>query len=466
MTPHEMAATERETGAARPTAPIVLIEDDETLRESLAEYLESKGYAVVKVARGEEGIAEVDAETEVVITDFKLPGQSGLDVLREVRRKNPTTEVIIVTGYGSIDSAVEAMKEGAYHYVTKPVNPTVLVRILGELTHRRRLETEVAQLRQQLDQQFGFENLIGRSPGIRRVFDVIRQVAPTRTTVLITGESGTGKELVARAIHQNSPRKNARFVAINCAALPSTLLESELFGHEKGAFTGATQRRQGLIHAASGGTLLIDEVAELEPALQVKLLRVLETRQVTPLGSNREEPVDIRILAATHQDLDKRVAEGKFREDFLYRLRVVNIQIPPLRDRREDIPLLARTFLEQAIKENELPPRRFTPEVLSRLSSFHWPGNVRELRNVVESAAVLSTDESIGIEDLPPPLVERPQPGVGGLFHVGMTMEELERQAILATLRATGGNRTRAAEQLAISLRTLQRKLKEYQVDT
>jgi DNA-binding NtrC family response regulator len=356
------------------------------------------------------------------------------------------------------------MKEGAYHYVTKPVNPTVLLRILGELVHRRSLEAEVKALRRQLDQQYGFENLIGSAPAMRRVFDVIRQVAPTRTTVLITGESGTGKELVARAIHQNSPRKNARFVAINCQALPATLLESELFGHERGAFTGATQRRQGLLHAAHGGTLFLDEIAELEPALQVKLLRVLETRTVTPLGSTREEPVDLRLLAATHQDLEKRVQEGRFREDFLYRLKVVTLHLPPLRERREDIPLLARAFLEQAVKDNGLPPRRFTPEVLSRLSSHHWPGNVRELRNVVESAAVLSADEVIGMEDLPQPLVERPQSGSGGLFHVGMTMDELERIAILETLRATGGNRTKAAETLAISLRTLQRKLKQYQI--
>ncbi len=448
----------------RPFAPIVLIEDDLTLRDSLAEYLESKGYAVAPVARAEEGIARVDAETEVVITDFKLPGLSGLDVLREVRRKNPSCEVIIVTGYGSIDSAVEAMKEGAYHYVTKPVNPTVLLRILGELVHRRTLEAEVSQLRQQLDAQYGFENLIGRSPPMRRVFDVIRQVAPTRTTVLITGESGTGKELVARAIHQNSPRKNGRFVAINCAALPATLMESELFGHERGAFTGAAQKRLGLVQAANGGTLFIDEVGELEPSLQVKLLRVIETRMVTPLGSNREEPVDLRILAATHQDLEKRTQEGKFREDFLYRLKVVTLALPPLRDRREDVPLLARSLLEHAIRDNGLTARRFTPESLSRLTSYHWPGNVRELRNVVESAAVMSTDESIGIEDLPAPLVERPTAEVGGLFHVGMRMDDLERGAILATLRANSGNRTKTAEVLAISLRTLQRKLKEYQV--
>ena len=457
-------ATAGSSPTPRLTASIVLIEDDDSVRKAMAEYLETKGYSVTQTARGEEGIAQVDGETEVVIADWKLPGMSGLDVLREVRRKNPSCEVLIVTGHGSIDSAVEAMKEGAYHYVTKPVNPTLLLRILGELVHRRSLEAEVSQLRQQLDSQYGFENLIGRSPPMRRVFDVIRQVAPTRITVLITGESGTGKELVARAIHQNSPRKNGRFVAINCAALPATLLESELFGHEKGAFTGAVQRRQGLLQAAHGGTLFIDEVAELEPALQVKLLRVLESRVVTPLGSTREDPVDLRILAATHQDLDKRVQDGRFREDFLYRLKVVSLQLPPLRDRREDIPQIARTFLDQAVKDNGLTARRFTPEALSRLTGYHWPGNVRELRNVIESAAVMSTDESVGIEDLPPPLVERIPAGVGGLFHVGQTMGELERAAILATLKEHGGNRTKTAGVLDISLRTLQRKLKEYEV--
>jgi len=456
-------ATATSTSTRTLTAPIVLIEDDLSVRESLAEYLESKGYTVTQAARGEDGIAQVDAETQVVIADWKLPGMSGIDVLREVRRKNPSCEVLIVTGHGSIDSAVEAMKEGAYHYVTKPVNPTLLLRILGELVHRRSLEQEVSQLRQQLDAQYGFENLLGRSPPMRRVFDVIRQVAPTRSTVLITGESGTGKELVARAIHQNSPRKALRFVAINCAALPATLLESELFGHEKGAFTGAAQRRQGLLQSANGGTLFIDEVGELEPALQVKLLRTLESRTVTPLGSTREEPVDLRIIAATHQDLEKRVQEGRFREDFLYRLKVVNLHLPPLRDRREDIPLIARAFLDQAVRENGLTPRRLTPEALSRLTTYHWPGNVRELRNVVESAAVMSVDESVGMDDLPAPLVERTPVATGGLFHVGQTMAELERAAIHATLKEHGGNRTKTADALAISLRTLQRKLKEYE---
>ncbi len=445
-------------------ASIVLIEDDETQRESLLEYLEGKGYHVDGAASSEQGLALVTAETQVVITDLKLPGGSGLDVLREVRRKNPRVEVVVVTGYASVDSAVEAMKEGAYHYVTKPVNLTVLTRLLGEVVQRQALEEEVSSLRQQLDEQYGFENLIGNSRGMRRVFDVIRQVAPTRTTVLIRGESGTGKELVARALHQNSTRKAGRFVAINCAALPATLMESELFGHERGAFTGAVQRRQGLIHAADGGTLFIDEVGELEPHLQAKLLRVLETRVVTPLGSTKEEPVDLRIIAATHQDIEAKVADGSFREDFLYRLKVVTIELPPLRDRREDIPLLARGFLTEAISDNELPPRRLTPEVISRLTAYEWPGNVRELRNVVESSAVLARQEDIALEDLPPPLVELPLAASGGLFQVGMTMDELERQAIIETLRSVGGNRTKASAVLGISLRTLQRKLKQYDI--
>ena len=444
---------------------VLIIEDDEAQREALSEYLESKGYSVTAVADAEAGLRDLDAETEVVITDLKLPGATdGMEVLRTVRRRSPRTEVIVVTGYGSVDSAVEAMREGAYYYVTKPVNPTVLLRLLGEVVRRRDLEEEVSSLRQQLDEQYGFESLIGRSSAMRKVFDVIRQVAPTKTTVLIRGESGTGKELVARALHQNSRRKNARFVAINCAALPATLIESELFGHERGAFTGAVQKRRGLIHAADGGTLFIDEVGELAPALQAKLLRVLETRAVTPLGSTREESVDIRIVAATHQDLETKVQDGSFREDFLYRLRVVQIDLPPLRERREDIPLLARAFLDEAVDENGLEPRRFNPEALSRLGAYEWPGNVRELRNAVESAAVLSRTEEIGLDGLPQPLVDRPVvlSGQGG-FQVGMRMDELERLAILETLEAVGGNRTKAAGMLGLSLRTLQRKLKQYE---
>ncbi len=458
-------AEQSSPGVRSHPASVILIEDDQSLRDSLLEYIQGKGFQVVGAKDAEEAFSLLDAETEVVLSDLKLPGASGFDVLREVRRKNPRTEVIIITGYGSIDSAVAAMREGAYNYLTKPVNPTVLIRFLEELTRRRRLEDEVEHLRRQLDEQYGFENLIGRSPLIRRVFEIIRQVAPTRTTVLITGESGTGKELVARALHQNSKRRDGPFVAINCAALPQTLIESELFGHERGAFTGAVQRKRGLLHAADGGTLFIDEVGEVDLPVQAKLLRVIESRQVTPLGSTKEELVDIRILTATNKDLDERVKNGSFREDLFYRLKVVTIQLPPLRDRREDVPLLAQAFLKQVIADNELPPRRISTEVLSRLTAYDWPGNVRELRNVIEGAAVLSKAEDIQLSDLPPPLVELPVRGVQGLFQVGMTMDELERLAMLETLRNALGNRTKAAGMLGISLRTLQRKIKQYRLE-
>jgi DNA-binding NtrC family response regulator len=377
--------------------------------------------------------------------------------------------VIIATGYASVDSAVAAMREGAFHYVTKPINPTVLLKLVEDVLERRRLETEVDELRRRVNDRYGMERIIGRSRAMHEIFDVIRHVAPTRATVLVTGESGTGKELVARAIHQLSPRRDRPFIAFNCAALPANLIESELFGHEKGAFTGALARRQGLLGAADGGTLFIDEVAELEIGLQAKLLRALEERAYTPLGSTREVKVDVRFIAATNRDLGVLVREGRFREDLYYRLKVVQVRLPPLRDRREDIPLLARHFLDHAVAEHGLRPLEFEPSAVSALLAYDWPGNVRELKNAVESAAVLSRGPAIGADGLPgaaipirPATVESSPRG--GLFHVGMKMEDMEKGAILATLEETNGNRTRAARMLGISLRTLQRKLKEYQL--
>ncbi|MEW6747236.1 MAG: sigma-54 dependent transcriptional regulator [Planctomycetota bacterium] len=441
---------------------VVLIEDDDSLRAALTEYLEGKGYEVAAAADGMQGLTHVDRETCAVITDLKLPGISGLEVLERIKSRNPATQVIIATGYGSIDTAVAAMRQGAYHFVTKPINPSVLLKLIEEIAEKRHLRREVDELRRQLDDRYGFENLIGRSPKMVRVFDIIRQVAPTRATVLISGESGTGKELVARAVHQNSPRKDRPFVAINCAALPSSLVESELFGHEKGAFTGAVARREGLIQSADRGTLFIDEIGELDGALQAKLLRVLENRTFTPVGSTKEQAVDIRILAATNRELEADVKQGRFREDLFYRLCVVRIELPPLRERRDDIPLLAKAFLDEAVRENGLPRKVLAPEVVARLASYSWPGNVRELKNVIESMAVLSRGETIGEADLPVSLPGPAASGDGGLFQVGMTMEDLEKNAIAETLHSVSGNRTKAAKILEISLRTLQRKIKEY----
>jgi DNA-binding NtrC family response regulator len=455
---------------------VVLIEDEKDLRESLVEFLSNRGYSVTGAEDGDAGLKLVDEYTAVIVTDLRLPGLSGLEVLKQAKQKNPRVAVIITTGFATVDSAVAAMRDGAFHYVTKPINPTVLLKLVEEVVERRRLEGEVDELRRRVNERFGMEQLIGRSRPMNEVFDIVRHVAPTRATVLITGESGTGKELVARAIHQLSPRRDRPFIAFNCAALPANLIESELFGHEKGAFTGAVQRRQGLLGAADGGTLFLDEIAELDISLQAKLLRALEERAYTPLGSTREVKVDVRFLAATNRDLLASVREGKFREDLYYRLKVVHLGLPPLRDRRDDIPLLARHFLELAIREHGLGPLEFDASATRVLFSHDWPGNVRELKNAIESAAVLARGSVITAQNLPgsvPEVAAAPAqaapaggPAVGdSLFHVGMKMDELEKGAILATLESTGGNRTKAARVLGISLRTLQRKLKDYQLD-
>ena len=312
-------------------AHVVLIEDDDALREALAEYLMDKGFDVASAGAGDEGLELVDESTSAVVTDLKLPGMSGLDVLKRVKAIDRDIQVIVATGHGSVDSAVAAMRDGAYHYVTKPINPTVLLKMVEDVVEKGRLRRENRELKAQLADRFGFDQILGRSRAMLDVFDVIRHVSPTRATVLVSGESGTGKELVARAIHHTSPRRDRPFVAFNCAALPANLIESELFGHEKGAFTGAVGRREGLFGAADGGTLLIDEVSELDVTLQAKLLRVLEERAYTPLGSTSEKKVDVRFVAATNRDLAQAVSEGKFREDLYYRLKVVQIALPPLR---------------------------------------------------------------------------------------------------------------------------------------
>jgi DNA-binding NtrC family response regulator len=369
----------------------------------------------------------------------------------------------MITGHGSEEAAVAALKSGAFHYLKKPIHPEELLHLVRQAIERHRMSVEIAVLHQQINQLAGMHGIIGQSKPMRRLFEKIRMVADTRSTVLIEGESGTGKELVARALHLNSSRRNKPFVAINCAAIPEALIESELFGHVRGAFTGAAEKRIGTFSAAQGGTLLIDEIGEMQLDLQSKLLRAIETRRISPLGSNEEIDLDVRLIASTHRDLQELITAHRFREDLYYRLNVVNIKLPPLRDRREDIPLLVRAFMEEIAAENNRPVRDISPEALARLQGYDWPGNVRQLRNVLESVIVMSTREVIDSVDFPEPIRDASSaPPLQTLIAMGMPMSEIEKEVIRQTLQRTGGNRSEASKILGISTRTLQRRIKEH----
>ena len=452
--------------------PLVAVIDDETgSRESMAIAVEKAGLPVktfddaglaLDYIRGEPSIA-------LAVCDLRMPGMDGIEFLKRVRENELDIGVMLVTGFGSIESAVEAMQVGADDYLTKPVDLYELRRRVMNLLENRQLREEVSNLRQMLDKSYGFDSIVGRSAQMEQLFDRLRQVAPTRSSVLITGESGTGKELVAKALHQSSPRHQERFLAINCGAIPSDILESELFGHEKGAFTGAVARKIGKFELADKGTLFLDEISELYPELQVKLLRVLEERQVMRVGGGEMIDLDFRLVAATNRDLEKEVEEGRFREDLYYRLKVVTLEIPPLRERLADLPLLAEHFLQELSERDDRPQLQLSPEALVALARHPWPGNVRQLRNLLESVAVFHPGGEIGVEDLPAEFQGRSQAATGGVatpvqppFGRPRTMAEIERQAILETLELTNGKRTEAAKILGIGLRTLQRKLKEY----
>lgn len=444
---------------------VLLVEDDTTSREAFAEILRDEGFDVVTASNVREAKSHIPDKVGVVVTDLVLPDGSGLDLLAYINDKAPHIGVILITGHGTIDTAVAALKQGAIDYLTKPVIPDELVVRVRRAFRERATALELAALRQQVEEEHRFGMLVGRSPAMRRVFEQIKLVAPTKATVLITGESGTGKELVARAIHANSDRATRPFIPVNCPAIPETLLESELFGHEKGAFTGAVTRKQGLFQAAEGGTLFVDEISELPLGAQAKLLRAIETRRVMPVGSTREIEVDVRLVAATNRNLQERVAEGKFREDLYYRLKVAEIFLPPLRERVEDIPLLAYHFLKEVARDTNRPVREITPEAMEILMRYPWPGNVRELRNTLEGIIVFCNKPVIDVNDLPPH-IRTSQPVHGSVFQPGMTIEEMEREAIRRTLEHTGGKRTEAARLLGISVRTLQRKIKEYGIQT
>lgn len=442
--------------------PTVLIVDDEkNTREGLARALK-RSYDVHTAESGAAAL-EILSETpvDVMLSDLRMPGMDGMTLMQRALASSPELVCILLTAYGSMETAVEAMRHGATDFLTKPVNLKELELVLARVLRSRKAETENRQLREQLDSKFGMENIIGTSQKMQEVFDTIRQVAGSRATVLIQGESGTGKELVAKALHQLSSRKNATFVPVHCAALSSTLLESELFGHEKGAFTGAAERRKGRFELADGGSLFLDEIGEIDASVQVKILRALEERKFERVGGQETVEIDTRLIAATNRDLKKMVAAGDFREDLYYRLYVVAITLPPLRERVSDIPLLLKHFLDEFNEENGRDIEGFSLEALDLLTAYGWPGNVRELRNVVEQVVVLSRGKRIGARDLPAHV--RETESSDSLLSVGSgTLEEMEKQAIQQALKASGGNRTRAAEQLGISRRTLHRKIAEY----
>ncbi len=447
------------------TPVIFLVDDDDGSRDAMRRALERVGYRVEDFAEAQAALERIEAgdAVDAVVSDVRMPGMDGHELLRRVRALRPSLPFILVTAYGDVDQAVSALQEGADDYLTKPVKMQELRRRVELHLERRVLSDENRRLRQRLEKSFGFSEIIGRSAPMEALFEKMRIVAPAPSTVLVVGESGTGKELVANAIHQNSPRADGPFVPVNCGAIPGEILESELFGHERGAFTGAHQRRIGLIETASGGTLFLDEISELSAELQVKLLRVLEDRTIVRVGGSTRIPVDFRLVAATNRNLEEWVTEGRFREDLYYRLKVVTLRIPALRERPDDIPLLVQHFLEKFNRELGRQVHGVQPAVLAALKRYPWPGNVRELRNLMESLVLFARGEEITLEDLPPEYrLPASAPAVSTQEWVPRPMAEIEKEAILRTLQYTGGHRAKAAQLLGIGLRTLQRKLKEY----
>ncbi len=445
-------------------ALILVVDNEHSVRMTLAMLLKGSGHQVLEAAAGRAAIEKLREEpVSLVITDLKMPEVSGLDVLREVKALRPETEVILLTGHGTIESAVEAMRLGAFDYVTKPFEPSELLHRVQNALNHHHLVNEVRLLRQEIREQKGFGRLVGQSSQMHRVAEMISRVAGSDTTILIEGESGTGKELVARAIHGESPRADRPFVAINCNALPETLLESELFGHVRGAFTGATAAKKGLFEEADRGTLFLDEIGDTSPATQIKLLRVLQEREIRRVGSNAPIKIDVRVLAATHRSLEGMVREGRFRDDLYYRLNVVTIPVPTLRERREDIPLLTAHFLEAAAKRAGKAMPVLSQDALNLLLEYPWPGNVRQLENAIERAVLLGAQGTLFPGDFPPSLLRTSSAGGSSASPPKpQRLDEVERTHILMTLEELGWNQARAAEVLGIGRNTLWRKLKEY----
>jgi DNA-binding NtrC family response regulator len=440
---------------------ILIVDDEANARTALAELLREEGYSVETAADGFKALGKMDeSPPDLVLTDLKMPGMGGVELLEKVKGIDDDIVVVVMTAFGAVETAVDAMKKGAANYLTKPLNVTELVLVLDREMDRRRLRQEAGNLRARLAERYSFDNIIGNSPAMQEIFKTVAQVAGSRASILIAGESGTGKELIAAAIHQRSPRSKGPFVKLHCAALAETLLESELFGHERGSFTGAAGRREGRFAQANGGTLFLDEIGEISPTIQVKLLRFLQEHEFERVGGNETLKVNVRVIAATNRDLKEEVARGRFREDLYYRLNVITVHMPALRERPSDVPLLATHFLRKYAAENERNLDGFTDEALSLLSGYNWPGNVRELENVIERAVVLCGGPRVGAAELPPSLGPS---DTGGIRIPGSTLDEIEHHAIIKTLESTGGATSKAADILGISVRKIQYKLQEYQ---
>ena len=446
-------------------ARILVVDDDATMREALRDTLGAEGYGVLAVDNAIHAIAELEKqEADLVLADLTLPRVSGLELLDSVRRQWPGIEVIVITGQGSIETAVDAIKRGAYHYVTKPFTPDEILHLVGQALERRRLVHRKERLEEELSLVRGVHQLVGHSEPMRRIHEIIQTAAGSDATVLIQGESGTGKEIIANAIHAQSRRSRGPLVKMNCAAVPETLLESELFGHEKGAFTGADRRRIGRFEQADGGTLFLDEVCEMHPRLQAKFLRGLQEREIERLGGSGTIPVDVRIIAATNRDLQKALEEGMLREDLYYRLNVILLRVPALRERMDDVQMLAMHFLRKYAAREHSSMSVISDQAKELLISYSWPGNVRELENAIERAVVLGKGEQLQAQDLPPQLHrrgddERP------LIPAHLTLEEIEKLAIAQALRLTGGNKSEAAERLGIHRTSIYDKMRRYGIE-
>jgi DNA-binding NtrC family response regulator len=449
---------------------ILIIDDEASIRESLETLLTLEGYNVETATEGESGLDQIDRATyDLVLLDLALPGKNGLEVLHVIRERHPDLPVIMITAFGTVDNVVEAIRTGAQNFVQKPWDNEKLLADIRSAIARYHAEEENIQLKRALKQRYNFENIVGKSDAMLRIFDLVAQVAPSRSTILIQGESGTGKELIAKALHANSPRRDKPFVPVNTGAMPSELLESTLFGHTKGAFTSAIATKKGLFEVANGGTLFLDEIATMGMDTQAKILRVLQDRRFMALGGIQEVQVDVRIIAATNIDLRHAVRDGKFREDLYYRLNVITVDLPPLRSRREDIPLLATHFLKRYSDENSLPLRSLSSDAIRALVDYDWPGNVRELENIIERGVVLSSGPSINSDLLPGHLTGRSYSSSllehnpnASLFDI---IEDIERRIIVDKLEHCNWNQTEAAEQFRIPLSTLNQKIKRLNIE-